>query len=97
MPERAEEYTQKLGTNDVNIKVREIARRWGEYRSGHVVLNWRLILAPRKIQDYVVAHELAHSKHGDHSDSFWNTVGTLVPDYRERREWLRVKGNTLSV
>lgn len=62
-----------------------------------ITLHWRLILAPRKIQDYVVANELAHCRHDEHSDAFWNTVGTLVPDYRERREWLRVKGGTLTV
>ncbi|MBS8121152.1 M48 family metallopeptidase [Haloferax volcanii] len=49
------------------------------------------------IQDYVVSHELAHFKHDEHSDAFWNTVGTLVPDYRKRREWLRIKGGPLTV
>jgi hypothetical protein len=97
LPSRADDYIAKLGLEDVDIDVRELPRRWGEYRPGEIVLNWRLILAPRKIQDYVVAHELAHSKHGDHSDSFWNMVGTLVPDYRERRDWLRLHGNELAV
>lgn len=97
LPQRADDYIAKLGLDGVTIDVRELPSRWGEYRSGRVDLNWRLILAPRKIQDYVVAHELAHFKHGDHSDSFWNTVGTLVPDYEDRREWLRLNGNTLSV
>ena len=61
------------------------------------MLHWRLILAPRKIQDYVVADELVHFWQEEYSDAFWNTVGTLVPDYRDRREWLRVNGNTLAV
>jgi predicted metal-dependent hydrolase len=97
LPERANSYLEKLGLDEVNIEVKTLRRRWGEYRPGIVSLHWRLILAPRKIQDYVVAHELAHFKHKEHSDAFWNTVGTLVPDYRERREWLRVKGGTLTV
>ncbi|WP_323677865.1 SprT family zinc-dependent metalloprotease [Halorubellus sp. PRR65] len=97
LPERANDYIDKLGLDEVEIDIRPLRRSWGEYQSGRIALHWRLILAPRKIQDYVVAHELAHFKHGDHSDSFWNTVGTLVPDYRERREWLRVKGGTLTV
>lgn len=97
LPTRADDYMAKLGVDDIEIDVRELPRRWGEYHSGRVTLNWRLVLAPRKIQDYVVAHELAHTKHDDHSDSFWNTVGTLVPDYRERREWLRVNGTSLTV
>ena len=97
LPSRADRYIDKLGLADVDIKVQALRRRWGEYRPGEVVLHWRLILAPRKIQDYVVAHELAHFRHEEHSDAFWNTVGTLVPDYRDRREWLRVNGNTLAV
>ncbi len=97
LPKRADDYIQKLGIDDIEIEVTTLQRRWGEYRPGHVSLHSRLILAPRKIQDYVVAHELAHFRHEEHSDAFWNTVGTLVPDYRERREWLRVKGSTLTV
>lgn len=97
LPERASGYIEKLGLDDVEIEVKTLRHRWGEYQPGKIFLHWRLILAPRKIQDYVVAHELAHTKHNEHSDAFWNTVGTLVPDYRERREWLRVKGGTLTV
>lgn len=97
LPTRADDFITKLGIEDIEIEVRELPSRWGEYQSGQVTLNWRLILAPRKIQDYVIAHELAHSKHDDHSDSFWNTVGTLAPDYRDRCEWLRVNGSTLTV
>ena len=97
LPERANSYLEKLGLDEVDIEVKTLRRRWGEYQPGKVSLHWRLILAPRKIQDYVVAHELAHFKHEEHSNAFWNTVGTLIPDYRERQEWLRVKGGTLSV
>jgi predicted metal-dependent hydrolase len=62
-----------------------------------VSLNWRLVLAPVRIQDYVAVHELAHAVHDEHTDSFWNTVGSLVPDYEDRREWLRLNGNTLTI
>jgi predicted metal-dependent hydrolase len=97
LPKRADEYMQRLGLDDIEIDVRSLHRRWGEYQDGTISLHWRLILAPRRIQNYVVAHELAHSRHGKHSDAFWNTVGTLVPDYRDRREWLRVNGGKLRV
>lgn len=44
-----------------------------------------------------MVHELAHASHERHSNAFWNTVGTLLPDYEDRREWLRLKGNTLTI
>lgn len=97
LPERADRFTPKLGTRYDSIEVCELEDRWGEYEDGTVRLNWRLILAPVRIQDYVVVHELAHAVHDRHSNSFWNTVGTLIPDYDDRREWLRLNGNTLRV
>lgn len=97
LPSRATEYVRRLGLSDVDIEVRALNRRWGEYDNGKISLHWRLVLAPKKIQDYVVAHELAHFRHDEHSDAFWNTVGTLIPDYRDRQEWLRVNGGKLKV
>jgi len=97
LPSRVSRFESRLGLDDVPVWVGEIDGRWGEYDDGTIRLNWRLILAPVRIQDYVIAHELAHSVHDRHSESFWNTVGALIPDYEERREWLRVNGNTLTV
>lgn len=97
LPTRVDQFAQKLGVEEVDVTVGDLHRRWGEYADGRVSLHWRLLLAPRRIQDYVAVHELAHSKHDLHSDAFWNTVGSLLPDYRDRREWLRVNGNQLTV
>ncbi|WP_256298904.1 M48 family metallopeptidase [Haloarchaeobius salinus] len=97
LPDRGSRFESRLGLEDVPVEVGEMESRWGEYDDGVVRLNWRLVLAPVRIQDYVLAHELAHSLHDEHSDSFWNTVGALIPDYEERREWLRLNGNTLTV
>ncbi len=97
LPERVSRFESRLGLTDVPVWVGEIDGRWGEYKEGTIRLNWRLILAPVRIQDYVIVHELAHSVHDEHSDGFWNTVGSLIPDYEDRREWLRVNGNTLTV
>lgn len=79
------------------VRVREIDGRWSEYDDGAVRLSWPLILAPVRIQDYVIVHELAHSVHDEHSGAFWNTVGTLIPDYEDRCEWLRVNRNSLAL
>jgi predicted metal-dependent hydrolase len=64
--------------------------RWGSARSdGHIRLNWRLIHLPLLQVDYVVVHELAHLRVMDHSPRFWDTVGEVMPDWRERRRALR--------
>jgi predicted metal-dependent hydrolase len=97
LPERVSPFESKLGIESVAVEVGDIESRWGEYDSGTVRLNWRLIQAPVRIQDYVIAHEVAHSIHDTHTDSFWNTVGALIPNYEDRREWLRLHGNTLEI
>lgn len=97
LPDRSPQYESKLGLSGISIDVSRLSGRWGEYDNETVRLNWRLILAPVRIQDYVFVHELAHVVHDDHSDAFWNTVGTLIPDCEKRREWLRLNGNSLTV
>lgn len=97
LPERVPRFESRLGLDDVPVRVAELDGRWGEYDDGTVCLNWRLIFAPVRIQDYVLVHELVHSLHDEHSSAFWNTVGALIPDFEDRREWLRVNGNTLAI
>mgnify|MGYP006251950787 FL=1 len=60
-----------------------------------MMFSWRLIMAPPKVLSYVVAHEVAHLKHMNHSSQFWNEVRSLFGDYREERRWLRENGATL--
>ena len=57
--------------------------------------NWRLLLAPAEILDYVVEHEVAHPEVLDHSDRFWRLLGSRVPAYREHERWLRRNGPAL--
>ena len=57
--------------------------------------NWRLLLAPAEILDYVVEHEVAHLEIHDHSERFWSLLGSRCPDYREHEAWLRRHGQTL--
>jgi len=65
--------------------------------SVRVSYNWRIIIAPHHIVDYVVVHELCHLKHLNHSPEYWKTVAREFPDYRECREWLKENGAGLMV
>lgn len=53
--------------------------------------------APLTVIDYIVVHELCHLHHRDHSDAFWNKVDKVLPDYRDRKEWLRIRGAELDL
>ena len=79
-----------------SITIREQKTRWGSCSSnGTLSFNVRLMLAPPAVLDYVVVHELCHIKHMNHSKEFWELVGSILPDYKERRKWLKEHGNEL--
>jgi predicted metal-dependent hydrolase len=78
------------------VSLRDNSSRWGSYSpKGAVHLNFRLLFAPPEILEYVIVHELAHSRYRGHGPRFWGTVERVVPDYKEKRKWLREKGHTL--
>ncbi|HLD35364.1 MAG TPA: SprT family zinc-dependent metalloprotease [Planctomycetota bacterium] len=72
------------------IKISGAQKRWGSCsRVNNLNFSWRLIMAPLAVIDYVVAHEVAHLEHKNHSRNFWNKVAGLDPEYKQRRKWLR--------
>lgn len=76
--------------------IRQQKRRWGSCNSrGELRLNWKLIMAPLPVLDYVVVHELCHLLHMDHSALFWADVGRVFPDYKTCRQWLKTYGHLL--
>ena len=80
------------------IKIRQFRSRWGScHVDGTIVLNWRLIFAPLEIVDHVITHELIHLNIKSHSKEFWRVVGTVIPDYLEKEEWLRVNAPSLTI
>lgn len=96
LPERVALWSRRLGVHPQAVLIREPARRWGSCNErGEVRLNWRIIQAPMALVDYVVAHELVHLVHKDHSAAFWGQLGAAMPDYEERREALRRLGPQL--
>ena len=82
-----------MGVTYGRITIRNQRTLWGSCSSrGNLNFNCLLMKTPVEIQDYVIVHELAHRKHMDHSPAFWAEVEKVVPDYRERRKWLRRNG-----
>jgi len=94
--ERVEFYRKKLGVSYNKISIRDQKTRWGSCSNkGNLNFNWRLIMAPPPILDYIVVHEMAHLVHANHGGDFWKLVENIIPDYREKREWLRLNGYKL--
>jgi predicted metal-dependent hydrolase len=86
-------FAPKAGVTPAAVDVRELGNRWASSSpSGALAFHWKCMMAPQTIIDYVVVHELCHFHHRDHTEAFWNEVDKLLPDYRERKEWLRKNG-----
>ena len=75
------------------VMLRDNSSRWGSCnRSGVISLNLRLLFMPQVILDYVIVHELAHTKYMSHGKRFWALVEKIIPDHREKRKWLKENG-----
>lgn len=91
-----DKYTDKLGIKHRNVKITSAKTRWGSCSSmKNININWRLVLAPLQVLEYVVAHEVAHLKYMDHSAKFWQTVQELQPNYKTYKKWLKDNHNLL--
>lgn len=91
-------YAPKVGVKPAGVEVRELGHRWASCSStGKLAFNWKCIMAPQTIIDYIVVHELCHIHHRDHTEKFWNEVDKVLPEYGERKEWLRLNGASLDV
>lgn len=87
LPRRLRSLARPLGVEPAGVQIRAQKSRWGSCSSkGDISLNWRLVLLPSELVDYVLVHELCHLRHMNHSTDFWSLVGSLIPDYQRRRE-----------
>jgi predicted metal-dependent hydrolase len=92
----AEDEAPTLGVAYARIQIRDQRSLWGSCSTrGTLSFNWRLVLAPFEVLDYVVVHELCHLLEPNHSRRFWKLVEARRPDWRVQREWLRVHGPEL--
>jgi len=96
--ERVYHYARIADLSFASINITTAETRWGSCSSRKTLnFNWKLVMAPLAVIDYVVAHELAHLKELNHSKMFWETVRRMYPLYREYRTWLKRNGHTLRI
>ena len=94
--EKVRLFADKIGVKYGKITIRNQKTRYGSCTAkGNLNFNCLIMLMPEKIIDYVIVHELCHIKEMNHSRRFWNEVESVLPDYKERRKWLKQNGNTL--
>jgi predicted metal-dependent hydrolase len=88
-----EKHSKVLDVNVANLAIGNQKSLWGSCsRRGNIRLNWRLAMMPFDIMEYIVIHEICHLKVHGHCSKFWKVVENLLPDYKERRKWLRQHG-----
>lgn len=94
--ERLDAAVDRAGREYTKLSIRAQRTRWASCSSsGGMSFNWRLLLAPPEILDYVVEHEVVHLEVLDHSPDFWSLLASRCPQYRARERWLRHNGHTL--
>jgi predicted metal-dependent hydrolase len=93
---RVDYYSQKLHLFPKGIRITSAQSRWGSCsRDNRLSFSWRMIMAPLAIIDYILIHELAHIKEKNHSGRFWSYLESILPDYRNQRQWLKENGYRL--
>ncbi len=97
IPQRVRYYANLMGVEYGRITIRMQKSRWGSCSGkGNLNFNCLLMRTPDEIIDYVVVHELCHLKEMNHSPRFWAEVEKVIPDYKERRKWLKDHGNEIT-
>ncbi len=95
---RTKSIAEKLGLKYSSLKISNAERNWGSCGPKNSLnFNWRLIMAPEFVVDYVIIHELMHIVEKNHSHNFWNKVAAVMPKYREAREWLKKHSQLLVI
>lgn len=96
LQKRVSYFAAKVGVPAGSVQVKDLGYRWAScLKNGDLHFHWKCLMAPLTIIDYIVVHELCHLHYRDHSDAFWNEVDKVLPDYRDRKEWLRLHGAQL--
>ncbi len=91
-------YTATVGVQPSRIQIKRFKSRWGSCnQQGGLQFNWLIVMAPSRVIDYVVIHELCHLLQMNHSPKFWQEVKRVMPDYVQHHQWLKANGHQLMV
>lgn len=94
--ERVEYYSKILKVHPQKITIKEQKTRWGSCSSkGNLNFNWKVVMAPVEVVNYLVVHELCHLLQMNHSKDFWDLVESVLPDFNKYRQWLKLNGSSL--
>ena len=96
--QRVRYYAPKVGVTLRDIDVRDLGHRWASCSANsNLAFHWKCMMAPPTIIDYIVVHELCHVHCMDHTQAFWNEIDKVMPDYAERKEWLKKNGAAMDL
>lgn len=91
--EKVKYYAPKVGVEPTGVTVGDIGYKWGSCnKNGKLAFHWKAMMAKPSVIDYIVVHELCHMHYRDHTEAFWNEVDKVMPNYREKKEWLKQNG-----
>ncbi len=98
LEEKTHRYARIMQVEPNCVSVKDYKSRWGSCSTtGDISYNWRIVMAPHRIVDYVVVHELCHLLEHNHSPAYWRHVERVLPDFQECREWLKRNSNRLQI
>lgn len=96
--QRLSHYVQLMSLRPGTVRIKNQKTRWGSCSAqNNLNFNWRLVMAPQSVMDYVIVHELSHITHKNHSRDFWLLVDNYIPDRKISRSWLRKNGHMLEI
>jgi len=95
---RVTEFIKYIGKSPTDVKIKSYKARWGSCKSdGTLIFNWKIIIAPEEVLDYVIVHEMCHILTMNHSKKFKDKLSSIIPDYKILRKWLKVNGYSLKL
>lgn len=98
LEQRVRHYAAVIGRAPAHTGVKGYKSRWGScHQDGRIYFNWRIVMAPQPVIDYVVVHELCHLIEHNHSPAYWRLVESVMPGFRDAKRWLQVNGPTLEL